>query len=265
MAPALATARIGDGAEELWQGLHLSGAEHELRYSSSQRCGQIGLGQNGADLRAKRAQQDGLGRVGRGAIAALAAPVAEGGADLDPVRGAIERTAVAARIDEGLEQENRVPERLEPIGTEPSLAQGEDARSNVRTMPGGQNAISGVVHQQVQPRVLLPIAPADPAVPRGNLQCGGGKAQQRYLLLTPTRHVPQRLANLRQRPEVVVRLHQLLETPPLLGQYPPHLDISEHSHSAHCSPLPVPLIRHRGGEVQSGERGLDRSGAWPQG
>jgi len=42
----------------------------------------------------------------------------------------------AARVDEGLEQKNRMPERLEPIGAQASLAQSEDARSNVWTMPG---------------------------------------------------------------------------------------------------------------------------------
>jgi len=105
-----------------------------------------------------------------------------------------------------------------------------------------QHAISGVVRQQVQARILLPIAPADPAVAGGNLQCGRREAQQRHPLLAPARHVPQRLANLPQRPEVVVRLHQLLVASALLGPHPPHLDLFEHSHPAHglncrCAPL----------------------------
>ena len=43
---------------------------------------------------------------------------------------------------------NRMPKRLEPIGAHPSLAQSEDVRGEVRTMPVGQNVILGVVGQQ---------------------------------------------------------------------------------------------------------------------
>ena len=48
--------------------------EHQLRHSFGIRGRQIGCRQYGAGLRAKRAQQDGLGRVARGAIAARVAP-----------------------------------------------------------------------------------------------------------------------------------------------------------------------------------------------
>ena len=151
-----------------------------------------------ARLRLQGAQEDQLGRVGRTGISALTAAISAGAADLDPVGGAVERATMAPRVDEGLEQENRMPERLEPIGAQAPLAQREDARGDIRTVPGGQNAISGVISQQPHP------------------------------LLAPARHIPQRLANLPQRPEVVVRLHQLLEASALLGPYPPHLDILEH-------------------------------------
>lgn len=92
-------------------------------------------------------------------------------------------------------------------------------------------------------------------VPRGNLRCGCGKARQRHPPLAPSRHVPQRLANLPQCPEVMVPLQsQLLEASAFLRSHPPHLGmaLTTTSPRAHHLRHWVTLIRPRGGNIQPG-------------
>src|ERR1035441_9820944 len=72
----------------------------------------------------------------------------------------------------------------------------------------------------------MPIEPADPPIANRAFQRRGGEPQQRYPFLKPARDIPQRLANLRHRPEIMVRLHQL----PIARLFlPPH---------PHCPPPP---------------------------
>src|ERR1019366_7836765 len=89
----------------------------------------------------------------------------------------------------------------------------------------------------------MPIEPADPPIANRAFQRRGGEPQQRYPFLKPGRDVPQRLANLRHRPEIMVRLHQLpiarLFLPPNLPylnlfQHPPR---ARHSHRSHSGAL----------------------------
>ena len=170
MAPSLAAARIGDVLKEGGQGLHLRSGEHQFRSFPHIRGWQMRLAQEGARLAAEAAQEDFLRGLGGVGIPALAAPVAARVPDVQPVGGLIERAAVALRVNEGFEQEDRVAERLQPIPSETSLAQGQGARRHVRPVPLGQNTKPRVIGQQRKARVLLPIAPADPPIAHRALQ-----------------------------------------------------------------------------------------------
>ena len=142
----------------------------------------------------QRAQEDLLRRCGGLGVSALAA-------------------SIPARIpDIGLQHWDRMAEHLEPIPSQSSLAQRQRARGEVRAVPGGQNAKPRTVGRQVQPRALLPIAPPIPM-------------RRRNCSAAPPRNIPERLANLRQPPQGVLRLHQGLKARLLATLNPPHLDL----------------------------------------
>ena len=79
-------------------------------------------------------------------------------------------------------------------------------------MPVGQNQKPAVVGQQVQAVILVAEIPADPPIPNRALPGCGGKAQQGNPLIVPGDDIPQGFANLGQRPQVMMRLHQRLIT-----------------------------------------------------
>ena len=166
----------------------------ELGISVLQRALEVRLAQKLARLLVLRAQEDLLRRCGGLGVSALAA-------------------SIPARIpDIGLQHWDRMAEHLEPIPSQSSLAQRQRARGEVRAVPGGQNAKPRTVGRQVQPRALLPIAPPIPM-------------RRRNSSAAPPRNIPERLANLRQPPQGVLRLHQGLKARLLATLNPPHLDL----------------------------------------
>ena len=66
---------------------------------------------------------------------------------------------------------------------------------------------SAVVDHQLQAAIAMTEIPTNPAIPHRALEGGGGKAQQSYPFLPARGDVPERLADLRQSPQVVVLLH----------------------------------------------------------
>ncbi len=146
---------------------------------------------------------------GRGAVAAAGAAEAARAADAGPVRGAVHRAVVARRVDERLQEQQRMAEARRPVRRQAALAQRQRPRAQVRRPRPRQDQEAAVVRDQMQPAVLDAEVPADPAVPRPALERRRREAEQRQPLAAPVRRVPQRLADLRQRPQEVVRRHQL--------------------------------------------------------
>ena len=157
--------------------------------------------------------KDQLRCVRRLAVTAAHAPVAAGAPEAPPVRGAVDRAGEARRIDERLQQHQRMAEARRPVRGQAPLAQPQQPRGQVGPMPPRQDEKTGVVRHQVQPVVLRAKIPTDPAVAHAALQRRRRKNHQPHPLAPPAPHVPLRLADLRQRPQVVVRLHQAPETP----------------------------------------------------
>ena len=149
-----------------------------------------------------------LGPVRGGGVAAARAEPARA-ADAGPVRRAVHRAAVARRVDERLQQQQRMAEALRPVRRQPPRAQRQHLRAQVRRARVRQDQEPAVVRDQVKPVVLGAEVPADPAVARAALQRRRREARQCQPLAAPMRDVPQRLADLRQRAQKVVRRHQL--------------------------------------------------------
>jgi hypothetical protein len=144
----------------------------------------LGLGVQGAD-------KDALGGVGGGAIACPGAAKAAGVADIAPVGGAVDGAVEVPRIDERLQQQQRVAEALAPVRCQPPLAQGQHARGEVRVVLFGQDQKAAVVGDQVQAIVLMAKIPPDPGVARAALPSGGRETQQRQPLTVPGGDIPQ--------------------------------------------------------------------------
>ena len=117
----------------------------------------------------------------------------------------------AGRVDEGFQQQQGVTEALRPVVAQAAFAQRQHARGQIQRLLLWQNQKSAVVGDQVQPIVLATKVPTDPAVACAALECGSGKAQQRQPLTTPAGEGPDRVADLRQGPQVMMRLHQRLK------------------------------------------------------
>ena len=75
----------------------------------------------------------------------------------------------------------------------------------------GQDQKPAVVGDQMQAVVLMAEIPSDPGVACGALPGSRGETQQGQPLLVPGGDIPQGVADLRQRPEIVIGLHQGLE------------------------------------------------------
>jgi len=204
---SLAAARVGDVGKKLRQRDHLFSTQHDVRGSVTilgfeyrTRQAGLGMGVQGAD-------KDALGRARRNAVAASGAPIAAGVAHIAPVGGAVEGAVKALRIDEGLQQQQRVTEALRPIPHQAPFAQGQHPRGEVRDVVLGQDQKPTVVGDQVQAVVLVAEIPADPGVARRALPGSGGKTHQGQPLTVPGGDIPQGVADLRQRPEVVMGRH----------------------------------------------------------
>ena len=100
----------------------------------------------------------------------------------------------------------QVGEARRPVADQATRAQRQHPRAEV-TGRAGQEQESGVVGEKMQPVELHAEAPADPPVARGTLQRRRREHHQRQPLAAMMGDVAQRLADPRQRTEVVVRLH----------------------------------------------------------
>ena len=219
VAAALATARVVDVGEEVGQGTHGVGGDHGFRTSVSVGGNQFGAGQARPCAGNQGAHEHELGRGRHRTVAAAHAAEAERAPDARPVRGPVHRAAVARRVDERLQQQQRMPEARRPVVGQAPPAQRQQPRAQVRHPPPRQDQEPAVVGEQVLPVVLGAEVPADPAVAGAALQCRCREADQRQPLAAPVRDVPQRLADLRQRAQEVVRRHQLPVAPFVPGRH----------------------------------------------
>src|SRR5271157_4893949 len=94
-------------------------------------------------------------------------------------------------------------------------------------MPVGQDEKAAVVDDQLQAAIALAKVPTDPMIAHRALEGRGGKAQQRYPFLPPGGNVPERLADLRQSPQVVVLPHQFLVASLVAGANRPDNDLTQ--------------------------------------
>ena len=104
-----------------------------------------------------------------------------------------------------------------PVTHDAPCAPPQHPRAQVALIPPRQDQQPGVVRHQMKASVLGAEVPPDPAVACPTLQRRGREHRQGEPHTVTMRDVPQRLSDLGQRPEIMVRLHQLLEPSFLLG------------------------------------------------
>ena len=141
-------------------------------------------------------------------------------------------------------------EARRPIRHYASLAQRKKARGEIGAPPARQNHKPRVVAHQVQPVILHPQIPTNPGVTRPALPCRQGQAHQRHPLIMPASDVPPCLADLGQRTEKMVRLHQAL-----VASFVPGRDRLDHDLAqVHLAPEPrvilAQVLPHSRGEVR---------------
>jgi len=112
------------------------------------------------------------------------------------------------RIDEGFQQPQGMTETLRPIPWQPAFTQRQNARGQVRRAVLRQDQKAGVVGDQVQAVVLVAKIPADPAVTGSALPSRGANAQHPQPPLLPGGHIPEGLAYLGQRAEIVMGIQK---------------------------------------------------------
>ena len=78
-------------------------------------------------------------------------------------------------------------------------------------MPGGQNEKPTIGSQQMQAIILMAIRPSDPAISRRAFPGGGRKAEQGHPFGLPGGHIPDGFANLGERAQIMMRLHELVK------------------------------------------------------
>ena len=149
MAAALAAARVVDVEEAVGQGTHGVGRDHGFRSSVSVDGIERGPRQARPRVGNQGPDEHQLGPARRGAVASAHAPEAARAADAGPVRGAAHRAAVARRVDERLQQQQRMAEALRPVRRQAPLAQRQHPRTRIRRPPQDQEP--AVVRDQVQP------------------------------------------------------------------------------------------------------------------
>ena len=115
--------------------------------------------------------------------AELAAPL--GLADMNPVGRPVTGAREAVLFDKGFQQQRAVAIAVLPVprklpGRQPQYFGGEVVRADPR-----QDQEAGVVDDEMEVSLALPVVPADEAVARGALPGGGAKAQQRDQVLRP--------------------------------------------------------------------------------
>ncbi len=108
---------------------------------------EYGTRQAGLGLGVQRADENALGGARLGAVARAGAAKAAGVAHIAPVGGAVDACLKAPRIDEGLQQQQRVTETLPPVPHQAAFAQGQH--------PGGE-VRDRVLRQDQKPAVVSP-------------------------------------------------------------------------------------------------------------
>ena len=228
MAPALGAAGIGNLAEKRGEGLHLRGAEHDFGTSDLIRRRKNGLRQQRAGVGPQGLDEDHLGRLRRRGV-----PPAECG-EIPSCSRRTPSSPPDTRSRENAAGRRRSPatpphDRTWLPNRSPDAFGRADRTRDPRlgSMPGGQDEKAAVVDDQLQAAIALAKVPTDPAVARRALEGGGGKAQQRHPFLPPGGDVPERLADLRQSPQVVVLPHQFLVARLVAGPSGPDYDLTQ--------------------------------------
>ena len=122
MAPPLAAAGIVDIGEEHRQGAHGVGGKHDSRSSVAVDGVEYGLRQPRSGVRTQGTREDELRGCGGGAVAAVDAAVTARVPEAQPVRCAVDGAAEAGRVDEGLQQQQRMAEAYRPVRDQAPLA-----------------------------------------------------------------------------------------------------------------------------------------------
>jgi hypothetical protein len=193
--------RARDVGKKVGESTHLFGAQQDLLGSmtivgAEYRTRQVGWG-------VQRTGKDALGGVRLGAVA-LGCGESRGCRPPHASCGPVERAVEATRIDEGLQQQQWVAETLPPVPCQAAFAQGQHAGGEVRVVVLGQDQKATVVGDQMQKIILVAKSPPDPGVTRRALPDRGGEAHKGQPLPLPGGDIPQGMAGLRQRPEVVM-------------------------------------------------------------
>ncbi len=95
-----------------------------------------------------------------------------------PGGGLVEGAAKTLRIDEGLQQQQRVAETLPPIPRQAAFAQSQHPGGEVRDVVLGQDRKPTVVGDEVQAIILVAKVPPDPGATRRALPGRSGKTLQ---------------------------------------------------------------------------------------
>ena len=179
-------------------------------------------------------------RVFAVAVAPALAAKAAGPSDLGPVRGSVDGAVETRRVDEGLDEQQRMAEAHRPITHETARAQRQHSRAEV-ARSAGQEQEPGVVGEQMQPVKLHRVVPANPAVARRALQRRCREHHQRQPLAAMMSDIAHRLADSGQRTEVVVCVHQLPKPSLLVRRDNVDPNFRESHHHVHA---PTRASRH---------------------
>ena len=214
------------------------------------------MGQQGAGIGPQGLDEDHLGGLRQGGVTPASAAESLRVPHVYPVRRPINRPAKTLRVHKGLQQHHPVTEGGFPIAPQTPLAERQNPRPQIENMPGGQNEKTAVVDDQLQAAIAMAKVPTDPTITHRALERRGGKAQQGYPFLPPGGNIPERLADLRQCPQVMMLLHQLPVTRLIAGTNGPDYDlthvqelISPPSTPPNFQVLPRGTIQRRGGIV----------------
>ncbi len=191
---------------------------------------QPGRAEQAPGVAVERQQQDPL-RGRSGDVSVTAAAVDSSLADGRPVGGAVDRPMEARRIHERLQEQQRMMMARLPVGADAPGAERQEPRAEVPLAPWKQQP--HVVGDQVQPPELLAPAPSDPRVARAALERHrreGG--QRRPFAAAVIGRMPDGLADLRRRTEIVVLVHERAEARLLVPRHGRHGQLRE----IHCGP-----------------------------
>ena len=183
------------------------------------------MGKRAAGVGDQRTYPHPLGRLRLGAVAGARAAIAARLAHLHPVSRAIAGAAEETWIDKGLQQPQRVAEARLPIRRDPARTQPEHPRGQIRPPSFRQDEKAAIVGNQMQAIVLVTPVPADPTIAGRAFPGRGADHQQCQPLPLPGGHIPERVADLRHRTQVVMRIEQRFEARFLVDRDRPQGDI----------------------------------------